>query len=151
MGLQDLLAVVLGVKTAEWLEERRGRPRVTPASRRVGQEFERVYSLIEDVICDECPPVIDDPAGLWRWAVSAQPRLRGYRREIAAMPALNPLVEEVKWRIDEVLEDYDRATDAVINQRPGGREMVIDARWEWRDVQNRSMEYAGIARQLGSR
>jgi hypothetical protein len=75
MKLTDMLAVVLGLKTAEALGRRRNRPRITAAGRRTGEELERVIELVEDVICDELPRVIDSPAGLVAWALTAQPRL----------------------------------------------------------------------------
>jgi hypothetical protein len=149
MGLQDLLAVVLGVKTAEWLE-RRNAPRriVSPESLRSGEEFERLWSAIEDVICDECGAVIDDAEGLVRWAGSAQPRLRQYREAMRSFPAVNPYVELLKPQVDEVLASYETATDAVINRQPDGTALVWQARDAWRDVQALSQAFYSSAMRL---
>ena len=136
MGLQDLLAVVLGVKTAEALQQRNAPRRIiSPESLRSGAEFERIYSLIEDMIIDECMSVIDDPEGLVRWAGSAKPRLRQYRQAIRSFPDVNPYVESLKPQIDDVLASYEIATDAVVNLQREGRALVLSAREAWKVVQ----------------
>jgi hypothetical protein len=49
---------------------------------------------------------------------------------------LNPSAEAMMARADEVLADFDSATQAVIDGRPDGRELVVEARMGWRDVQS---------------
>jgi hypothetical protein len=151
MGLQDLLAVVLGVKTAEALQQRKTakqdaafvmsqaalRRYVSPEF--AAAEFQTTYEQIEDVINDDLGRALNSGSNpeeaVVVWAAMARPKLRGYASNMRMCLGWDPRTDAVIERIRVALGAYDVATKNLIERQPEGRDLLERAASEWHGVQ----------------
>jgi Short C-terminal domain len=163
MGLEDFLAVVLGVRTADALDQRRRARQAQTDSHfdlqslvndsfvrrkerdrlREDQPMEAVYEAIEDVINDDLGLAIEPgskPQELLTWGADAHRKLAGYQIEMRTFRGISPEKDHLIEQIDNALEAYLLATQTLIGSGPhAALKLMSDAQGKWHAVQRTVM------------